>query len=111
MAETRQRTSQNPERFKVRDGKVYPDGKTTPVDLTVPGFGQTDQFDPNSEEAQKKVGGTALDLTKPVGDMTHAELDAYAAQQDPPVDLAGTTTRQDKIDRIEAAASGGGGGS
>lgn len=98
---TIKRTSQNPVRHFVREGKVYDGDTFDEVDLVTPGHGQTEEFDSESEEATAKAGSGGLDLDKPVEDMTHAELDAYAAQED--IDLAGATTRQDKIDKINAS--------
>lgn len=79
--------AENPNYATVRDGKVVDEGNT---EGPVPGPSQ----------------GTNDDVSmnaKTLDNMTHAELDAYAEQHQ--VDLTGTTTRQDKIDAINAAAA------
>lgn len=91
----------NPTRYKIRNGTAYridSDGRVTGEQIgPVPGFGQRSVYDPDSEEAQIKAAGD----NKPVERMTHAELDAYAA--DHGVDLSGAATRDDKIQAIRDA--------
>lgn len=89
--------TQNPNYATVRDGKVVSEDH---ADEPVPGPSQG--VNDSTDEVP----------SKPLHNMTHAELDAYAAAQEPPVDLTGATTRDDKIDAIKAAQadSGQGGG-
>jgi hypothetical protein len=87
--------AQNPTRLKARKGKVY-DAEGKEVDLVSPGFNQSSAYDPDSDEAQAKASGD-----KPVEDMSHAELDAYAAEHG--IDLSGAAKRDEKIAAINAS--------
>lgn len=84
--------AENPNYATVRDGKVVDAESGDEIELETPGPAQgTSQL--SSEERDSG--------TKSLTNMTHAELDAYAT--DHQIDLSGTTTRDDKIDRIQSA--------